>query len=180
MSDLTWRRPVSTWWWLRKRTYFVFVMRELSSLFVAWFVVYLLLLVRAVTQGDAAYHRFLHRADSPVLVVINVIGFVFIVNVPGWEAAETFANPMDGQNLNRIFPGNTSGTVSFVMAHRVVELLANWGKWHIDMHGGDASEWLNPFAIYHRTGKAEVDSVSEQIAHLWDTEVIWSMTHQGG
>jgi fumarate reductase subunit C len=79
MSDLTWRRPVSTWWWLRKRTYFVFVMRELSSLFVAWFVVYLLLLVRAVTQGDAAYHRFLHRADSPVLVVINVIGFVFIV-----------------------------------------------------------------------------------------------------
>ncbi len=100
--------------------------------------------------------------------------------MPGWEAAETFANPMDGQNLNRIFPGNTSGTVSFVMAHRVVELLASWGKWHIDMHGGDASEWLNPFAIFHRTGKAEVDSVSEQIARLWDTEVIWSMTHQGG
>ena len=79
MSDLTWRRPVSTWWWLRKRTYFVFVMRELSSLFVAWFVVYLLLLVRAVTQGDAAYHRFLDRADSPVLVVINVVGFAFVV-----------------------------------------------------------------------------------------------------
>ena len=112
--------------------------------------------------------------------VRGAIGFIFIVNVPGWEAAETFANPMDGQNLNRIFPGNTSGTVSFVMAHRVVELLANWGKWHIDMHGGDASEWLNPFAIFHRTGKAEIDSVSEQIARLWDTEVIWSMTHQGG
>ena len=30
--------PVSTWWWTRKRTYFVFVMRELSSIFVAWFV----------------------------------------------------------------------------------------------------------------------------------------------
>lgn len=79
MSDLTWRRPISTWWWLRKRTYFVFVMRELSSLFVGWFVLYLLLLVRAVTQGEAAYQDFLDRAGSPVLVVINVVGFVFIV-----------------------------------------------------------------------------------------------------
>ena len=110
----------------------------------------------------------------------GAVGFIFIVNVPGWEAAETFANPMDGQNLNRIFPGNTNGTVSFVIAHRVVELLSNWGKWHIDMHGGDASEWLNPFAIFHRTGKPEVDSASEQMARLWDTEVVWSMTHQSG
>ena len=30
-GNLTLRRPISTWWWLRKRTYFVFVMRELSS-----------------------------------------------------------------------------------------------------------------------------------------------------
>ena len=37
-----------------KRTYFVFVLRELSSLFVAWFVLFLLLLVRAVPP-EAAY-----------------------------------------------------------------------------------------------------------------------------
>jgi fumarate reductase subunit C len=79
MSDVTWRRPVSTWWWLRKRTYFVFVMRELSSLFVGWFVLYLLLLVRAITQGDAAYQDFLDWASHPVFVVINVVGFLFIV-----------------------------------------------------------------------------------------------------
>jgi fumarate reductase subunit C len=79
MSDLTWRRPISTWWWLRKRTYFVFVMRELSSLFVGWFVLYLLLFFRAVGRGDAAYHDFLDKADPPVLVVVNVVGFLFIV-----------------------------------------------------------------------------------------------------
>ena len=78
-GNVTLRQPMSTWWWLRKRTYFVFVMRELSSLFVAWFVLYLLLFFRAVGQGDAAYHRFLDRADSPVLVVINVVGFAFVV-----------------------------------------------------------------------------------------------------
>jgi fumarate reductase subunit C len=79
MSDLTWRRPISTWWWLRKRTYFVFVMRELSSLFVGWFVVFLLLLVRAVGRGDAEYQDFLDWAASPVVVVINVVAFAFIV-----------------------------------------------------------------------------------------------------
>jgi fumarate reductase subunit C len=79
MSDLTWRRPISTWWWLRKRTYFVFVMRELSSLFVAWFVLYLLLLIRAISRGDAAYQDFLDWAASPVVVVVNVVAFVFIV-----------------------------------------------------------------------------------------------------
>jgi fumarate reductase subunit C len=79
MSDLTWRRPISTWWWLRKRTYFVFVMRELSSLFVGWFVVFLLLLIRAVGRGDAAYEDFLDWAASPVVVVIDVVAFAFIV-----------------------------------------------------------------------------------------------------
>ena len=79
MSDLTWRRPISTWWWLRKRTYFVFVMRELSSLFVAWYVLFLLLLVRAVDRGDAAYADFLDWAGSPVIVAINVVAFAFIV-----------------------------------------------------------------------------------------------------
>ena len=80
MSDyLPLRRPVSTWWWLRKRTYFVFVMRELSSLFVAWYVLFLLLLVRAVGRSEAAYSDFLDWAASPVIVVINVVGFAFIV-----------------------------------------------------------------------------------------------------
>ena len=79
MSDLTWRRPISTWWWLRKRTYFVFVMRELSSLFVGWYVLFLLLLVRAVGRGEAAYQDFLDWAASPVVVVVNVVAFAFIV-----------------------------------------------------------------------------------------------------
>jgi fumarate reductase subunit C len=77
--DLLYRRPVSVWWWTRKRTYFMFVMRELSSLFIAWLVVYLLLFIRAVGRGEAAYDDFLDWASSPVLVVVNVIAFAFVV-----------------------------------------------------------------------------------------------------
>ena len=78
-GNLTLRRPISTWWWVRRRTYFVFVMRELSSFFVAWYVLFLLLLVRAVDRGDEAYADFLDWAGSPLIVVINVVAFAFIV-----------------------------------------------------------------------------------------------------
>ena len=80
MSELRmYRRPVSTWWWLRKRSYFVFVMRELSSLFIAWLVVYLLLLVAAVGRGPAAYDDFLGFAANPAVVILNLVAFGFVV-----------------------------------------------------------------------------------------------------
>ena len=44
-APTTYRQPVSRLWWLKKRTYFLFVMRELSCIFVAWFVVFLMMLV---------------------------------------------------------------------------------------------------------------------------------------
>jgi len=73
------RRPISTWWWTRRRTYFVFVMRELSSIFIAWFVGYLLALVYAVGRSEAAYDDFLDRAATPWLVVPNVVASAFLV-----------------------------------------------------------------------------------------------------
>ena len=78
-DDLLYRRPISLWWWTKKRTYFLFVMRELSSLFVAWLVFYLLLLVRAVSRGEAAYDDYLDWAASPWVVVLNVVAFGFVV-----------------------------------------------------------------------------------------------------
>ena len=78
-DDLLYRRPMSVWWWTRKRSYFMFVMRELSSLFIAWFVVYLLMFVRAVGESEAAYDDFLDRAASPWLVAVNAVAFAFVL-----------------------------------------------------------------------------------------------------
>lgn len=75
-----WLRPhVSTFWWLGRWPYLKFILRELSSVFVAWFVVFFLLLVAAVGRGDAAYQRFLEWAGHPVVVAVNVIGLAFVV-----------------------------------------------------------------------------------------------------
>lgn len=80
MTELrAYRRTLSTWWWVRKPSYFVFVMRELSSVFVAWFVVFLLVLISAVGRGEAAYQEFLDFAAHPVTVALNVVAFAFVV-----------------------------------------------------------------------------------------------------
>ena len=73
------REPVSTWWWLRRRSYVAFILRELSSLFVAWSVVFVLLLVRAVGNGPSSYADFLDWADTPWVVLLNVVSLAFIV-----------------------------------------------------------------------------------------------------
>ncbi len=73
------RRRMSTYWWLERRSHLLFILRELSSVFVGWFVVYLLLLVRAVSEGDAAYQRFLIWSGSPVILVLNLVSLLFVV-----------------------------------------------------------------------------------------------------
>ena len=75
-----WYRPrMSTWWWLQRSSYFVFILRELSSIFVAWSVVFLLLLIRAVSQGDDSYQQFLGWSRSPVMVLLNLVSLCFVV-----------------------------------------------------------------------------------------------------
>ena len=73
------RRPMSTLWWLERRSYLVFILRELSSVFVAWFVVFLLLLVRAVGEGDDAYQRFLASSANPWVLLLNLVALCFLV-----------------------------------------------------------------------------------------------------
>ena len=72
------RRHVSTYWWMESASYFAFILREASCLFVAWFVAYLLLLVRAVSRGDAAYAAFMARSAEPAVIILNVVAFAFL------------------------------------------------------------------------------------------------------
>jgi len=75
-----WYRPrVSTWWWLRGRYNLAFVVREVSSIFVAWFVLFFLVLVRAVSLGEGNYRAFLEWAGNPGIVLLNAVSFFFVV-----------------------------------------------------------------------------------------------------
>ncbi|MET9517339.1 hypothetical protein [Streptomyces sp. NPDC002994] len=73
------RKPVPTLWWLKRRSYFVFVLRELSSVFVAWFVVFLLLMVGAIADGSGEYERFQDWSDNWWVIVLNAIALLFVL-----------------------------------------------------------------------------------------------------
>lgn len=73
------RSAVPVFWWVRRRSYLMFVLRELSSVFIAWAVVFVLLLVNAVAQGPGEYHRFLDWAATPWVVLLNVVTLAFVL-----------------------------------------------------------------------------------------------------
>jgi fumarate reductase subunit C len=75
-----WYRPrVSVWWWLEKRAYLLFVLRETSSVFVALFAGVTLLQVRAVMEGPDAYARFLEWLGTPGVLAVNALAFAFVL-----------------------------------------------------------------------------------------------------
>ncbi|MGW3347502.1 hypothetical protein ACWDA3_29745 [Nonomuraea rubra] len=58
-------------WFARTRNYTIFVLRELTSVFVAWSMVFLLMLVGAVLGGSL--DEFAALAARPWMIAINVV-----------------------------------------------------------------------------------------------------------
>ena len=73
------RHPVSVWWWLESWPYTRFVLRELTSLPVAYFAVVLLWQLRSLSGGPESYARFLECMRSPVLIVISTLALAGVL-----------------------------------------------------------------------------------------------------
>lgn len=73
------RQPIARFWWAKRRSYLLFMLREISCVFVAWTVVYLLLLVYAIGAGRDSYLRFLDWSAHPLVVSLNVIALIFLL-----------------------------------------------------------------------------------------------------
>ena len=75
-----WYRPhVSVYWWLGEWHYLKFILREISSVFVAWFVILTLVQLWALRSGRESYARFEHWLQNPVVIAVNVISLFFVV-----------------------------------------------------------------------------------------------------
>jgi fumarate reductase subunit C len=73
------RRRVSVWWWLQSGSYTGFVVRELTSVFVALFALVLLWQVRALGRGPEAYARVQARLGSPLCLAFHAVAFLLVV-----------------------------------------------------------------------------------------------------
>ena len=73
------RRRVSVWWWLQNRSYTRFVLRELTSVFVAFFAVVYLWHLRAIAHGPEAYQQFLARLKTPLFLALDTVALFFVL-----------------------------------------------------------------------------------------------------
>ena len=73
------RVRMSTYWWLGRWPYLKFILREISSVFVAWFVIETLLQINALIDGPEAWLEMQDFFGNPIVIALNVISLFFVV-----------------------------------------------------------------------------------------------------
>jgi uncharacterized protein len=103
-----------------------------------------------------------------------------IVNTAGFPLRSIYINPIDGINLNRVFPGDANGSASEQITHWVFNNVMKQGDYYVDMHGGDLVEALVPFTIFHLSGIEEIDAKSLEIAEAFGIPYLVRSESLGG
>ena len=70
-------RPMPATWWLQRKPYLIFMLRELSSVFVAAYLVLFLVMIRRLAQGPAAYESFLESLKAPLAIFFHIVALAF-------------------------------------------------------------------------------------------------------
>ena len=70
-------RKMPATWWLTKPSYFLFMLRELSSVFIAIFLIVYLCQIYQLTQGLDAYIAFARKLSSPGWVFFHLVALLF-------------------------------------------------------------------------------------------------------
>ncbi len=97
-------------------------------------------------EGPAALLDLASRIDAA-----DVQGRVIIVpmmNYPAFQAAKR-TSPIDGGNLNRLFPGRPDGTVTEKIADYFQRTLLPMSDYVLDIHSGGKTLDFVPFAAAH-------------------------------
>jgi uncharacterized protein len=105
-----------------------------------------------------ALENLAHAIDAADLSGTLIV--VPLVNLASFAQKVPHLNPVDGKNMNRMFPGKPDGTqterASWAIARQVVEKC----DYLIDLHGGDLDENLRRYAYWPQTGKNQLDAAS--------------------
>ena len=109
-----------------------------------------------------ALERLIGQLDPARLSGTVII--IPLVNVASFEQKIAHINPIDGKNMNRMYPGRMDGTqtdrASYLITKQVVEPCDHL----IDLHGGDLDESLRPYSYWTVSGNAEQDARSREMA----------------
>ena len=119
--------------------------------------------------GTLALNRALDRLDLSAMSGSIVAG---LAANPLAFRAQTRNSPEDGENMNRLFPGDPGGTITRQMANCLMETAAWTADAVLDLHSGGVEAIVPFYALYWEDG-SEASRESRRLARSAGTEIIW-------
>ncbi len=97
--------------------------------------------------------------------VSGMVILVQVANMPSYLKRTIYYSPVDGKNLNRVFPGKRDGTISERIAYTLTKEVIERADALVDLHCGDANESLRPYAYWETLGApGDVEEQGRQMA----------------
>jgi fumarate reductase subunit C len=82
-SDLpetnSYKKNMTIFWWIHRKSYLRFIARELTSLPVAFFTIELVFLIKSLSQSPESYAEFQNTMRSPVFTFLNFFALAGIL-----------------------------------------------------------------------------------------------------
>ncbi len=116
--------------------------------------------VLALTAGIHGYEYppILALQRLQVKKLAGTVIIVHVANMPSFLGRTVYFSPLDGKNLNRVFPGRADGTESERIAHAITTQVIEKCDYLLDLHCGDGNESLRPYVYQTVTGDSEFDA----------------------
>ncbi|MEV2214189.1 succinylglutamate desuccinylase/aspartoacylase family protein [Streptomyces sp. NPDC050997] len=104
-----------------------------------------------------------------------------VANPPAVYQGRLGVSPLDGVNINRVFPGAPDGGPTERLAAWLFAHLLNGADAYVDLHSGGIDEVLRDFVGYRLTGDPDLDARTADMAGALGVEdVILGLNADGG
>ena len=122
--------------------------------------------VLALTAGIHGYEYppVLALQRLQVKKLTGTLIVVHVANMPSFLGRTVYFSPLDGKNLNRVFPGKKDGTASEQIAYAITTEVIDKCDYLLDLHCGDGNESLRPYVYQTVTGDAAFDARIAELA----------------
>ncbi len=126
--------------------------------------------VLALIAGNHGYEyppvlalQRLRAALDPAQLSGTVI-MVHVANMPSFLGRTVYFSPVDGKNLNRVYPGRQDGTVSERIAWAITREVIEPADYVLDLHCGDGNESLRPYVYQMVTANQQLNAEMARLA----------------
>lgn len=98
-------------------------------------------------EGPVGLKNLIRGLDPETLAAGRLI-VIPVLNVPAFQAGER-GSPLDGGNMNRVFPGDANGTITQRIARFVTDEVLSRADIVIDIHAGGKGFEIAPCISFH-------------------------------